>query len=82
MKPHTILARNTVGVVLTIAIVTTVGVLLGRGRGPVDEAYLRESLEWPGAKGQAGYPPWAMPNYEGVIKNREIRALVAYLKTL
>lgn len=47
----------------------------------VDENYLRESILEPQAKIVQGYAP-VMPTYQGVLKNEEIDALIAYLKTL
>ncbi len=46
-----------------------------------DEDYLRESLLEPTAKVVAGYEP-VMPTYRGRLNDREITALVEYLKTL
>jgi cytochrome c oxidase subunit 2 len=46
-----------------------------------DAAYVRESLLAPRAKAQAGYPP-AMPSFDGLIKDREIADVTAYLKWL
>jgi len=47
----------------------------------VDENYLRESILDPQKKLVVGYQP-VMPTYQGVLKNEEIDALVAYLKTV
>ena len=47
----------------------------------VDEAYLRESLLAPRAKARPGYPP-SMPEYEGLLREQEISALIAYVKSL
>jgi len=47
----------------------------------VDENYLRESILNPQAKVVAGYQP-VMPTYQGVLKNRQIDALIAYIKSL
>jgi len=47
----------------------------------VDENYLRESILEPQAKITEGYSP-VMPTYQGVLRNEEIDALVAYLKSL
>ncbi len=47
----------------------------------VDENYLRESILNPRAKIVEGYQP-VMPTYQGILKKREVDALVAYLKTL
>lgn len=47
----------------------------------VDENYIRESILNPQAKIVAGYQP-VMPTYQGILKDREIDAIVAYIKTL
>lgn len=47
----------------------------------VNEDYLRESINEPLAKVVKSYPP-AMPAYKGLLKDRQIDALVAYIKTL
>ncbi len=47
----------------------------------VDENYVRESILQPQAKVVAGYQP-VMPTFQGILKDREIDALIAYIKTL
>lgn len=47
----------------------------------VDENYIRESINEPMAKIVKGYPG-AMPTFKGLLKPREMDALVAYLKTV
>ncbi|HSN97183.1 MAG TPA: cytochrome c oxidase subunit II [Candidatus Nanopelagicales bacterium] len=47
----------------------------------VDENYIRESILNPQAKIVKGYPG-VMPTYRGLLKDREIDALIAYLKTV
>jgi cytochrome c oxidase subunit 2 len=47
----------------------------------VDENYLRKSILNPQAQIVAGYQP-VMPTYQGVLKDRQIDALVAYIKSL
>ncbi|APR79666.1 Cytochrome c oxidase polypeptide II [Minicystis rosea] len=47
----------------------------------VDENYIRESLLEPNAKIVKGYPA-VMPTYKGQLKDKEIDALIAYLKTV
>ena len=47
----------------------------------VDENYLRESILEPQAKVRAGYKP-VMPTYQGQLKNEEIAALIAFIKSL
>jgi cytochrome c oxidase subunit 2 len=47
----------------------------------VDENYLRESILYPGNKIVVGYPN-QMPSYAGQLKEREIRALIAYMASL
>jgi cytochrome c2 len=46
-----------------------------------DEAYVRESVLSPQAKARPGYPP-VMPTFDGLIKDRQLADIVAYLKTL
>lgn len=46
-----------------------------------DENYLRESILNPRAKIVAGYQP-VMPTYQGILKDRQVDALVAYIKSL
>lgn len=47
----------------------------------VDENYIRESILNPFAKIVAGYQP-VMPPYQGLLKPREVDALVEYIKSL
>jgi cytochrome c oxidase subunit 2 len=47
----------------------------------VDENYVRESILNPQAKVTRGFQP-VMPTYQGVLKDRQIDALIAYLKSL
>ena len=47
----------------------------------VDENYLRESILNPQAKVVEGYQP-VMPTYQNVLKDRQIDALIAYIKSL
>lgn len=47
----------------------------------VDEAYIRESMMTPTAKVVMGFQP-VMPTFQGVLNDREIAALTAYIKTL
>lgn len=47
----------------------------------IDENYIRESILNPQAKVTAGYQP-VMPTYQGILKDRQIDALVAYIKSL
>ncbi len=51
------------------------------GAVKVDEAYLRESILNPTAKVVTGFQP-VMPPFQGQLKDREIDALIAYIKTL
>lgn len=55
--------------------------LTGGGQVTVEENYVRESLLNPQAKIVAGYEP-VMPTYQGRLKDKEITAIIAYLKTL
>ena len=47
----------------------------------VDENYIRESIMEPMAKVRAGYKP-VMPTYKGQLKDEEIAAIIAYIKSL
>lgn len=56
-------------------------VTLGDGNTVVfDESYVRESLASPRAKAQAGYPP-TMPSFDGLLQEREIVAVIEYIRT-
>ena len=46
-----------------------------------DENYLRESILSPQAKVVQGFQP-VMPTFQGVLKDRQIDALIAYIKSL
>ncbi len=46
-----------------------------------DENYIRESILNPKAKVVAGYEP-VMPTYQTILKDRQIDALIAYIKSL
>lgn len=46
-----------------------------------DENYIRESITVPGAKVVQGFGN-IMPSYQGTLKDREVNALIEYLKTL
>ncbi|MGD9489144.1 MAG: cytochrome c oxidase subunit II [Calditrichaceae bacterium] len=46
-----------------------------------DENYIRESILEPQAKVVMGFQP-VMPTYQGLLKDEEIDAMIAYLKTL
>jgi cytochrome c oxidase subunit 2 len=47
----------------------------------VDENYIRESILYPGNKLVSGYPN-QMPSYAGQLKEREIRAISAYIASI
>lgn len=55
--------------------------LTGGVRITVDEKYITDSVLDPQAAVVDGYPP-AMPAYKGMIKDRELQAIIEYLKTL
>jgi len=60
------------------------GKLAGVAAAPnqvVDENYIRESILNPQAKIVAGFDP-VMPTYQGILKDRQIDAMVAYIKSL
>jgi len=54
-----------------------------QGSGPVlaDENYIRESILEPMAKVSEGYPP-AMPTYKGILSDREIDGVIAFIKDI
>jgi cytochrome c oxidase subunit 2 len=54
-------------------------VLADRSRVPADENYFRESIIDPAGKVVAGFDP-VMPTYKGRIKDKEITAIIEYLK--
>jgi cytochrome c oxidase subunit 2 len=47
----------------------------------VDENYIRESILNPRAKIVQGYDP-VMPTFQGILKDRQVDALIAYIKSL
>jgi cytochrome c oxidase subunit 2 len=47
----------------------------------VDENYIQESIWDPQAKVRSGYKP-VMPTYLGQLKEEEVRAIIAFIKTL
>jgi cytochrome c oxidase subunit II len=47
----------------------------------VDEAYLKESILAPATKVVTGYQP-VMPTFQGQLSDREVAALIAYIKSL
>jgi cytochrome c oxidase subunit II len=47
----------------------------------VDENYIRESILNPQARIVAGFQP-VMPTYQGILKDKEIDAVISYIKTL
>jgi cytochrome c oxidase subunit 2 len=47
----------------------------------VDENYIRESILVPNAKIVNGYQP-VMPSYTGILKDKDIEAIIAYMKTI
>lgn len=56
-------------------------VLRGGGSVLVDENYIRESIVEPQAKVVAGFEP-VMPTFKGRLKDKEITAIIEYIKTL
>jgi cytochrome c oxidase subunit 2 len=55
--------------------------LAGGGTVKMDENYIHESLMSPQAKARPGFPP-SMPSFEGQLKDKEIQALTAFIKSL
>lgn len=47
----------------------------------IDENYIRESILTPNAKIVNGYQP-VMPSYTGILKDKDIEAIIAYIKTI
>lgn len=47
----------------------------------VDADYLRQSILEPAAQIVAGFPP-VMPSYKGILSDREIDGIIAYIQTL
>jgi cytochrome c oxidase subunit 2 len=57
-------------------------VALADGKSVVaDETYIRESILEPNAKLVQGFPP-VMPTFQGVLKDEDITAIIAYIKTV
>ncbi|WP_298016212.1 c-type cytochrome [uncultured Castellaniella sp.] len=52
------------------------------GTATADDAYLAESIRQPDAKIVAGYPPHVMPPYDTLIDESDMKAIVAYLRSL
>ncbi len=55
--------------------------MTGGGSVIMDENYVKESVNYPIAKVVQGYQP-VMPSYKGLLSDREIDGVIAYLKTL
>lgn len=55
--------------------------LMGGIKAAVDDNYLRESLMDPNAKVVEGFAP-AMPTYKGRLNDKQVNALIDYLKSL
>jgi len=55
--------------------------LAAGGTAVVDENYIRESILEPQSKVVAGYQP-VMPTYQGLLDNRQVDALIAFIKSL
>lgn len=51
------------------------------GNVTVDDAYLKESMLTPQAKVVTGFQP-VMPTFQGVLSDREVGAIIEYIKTL
>jgi len=49
--------------------------------GKVDENYIKQSINEPNAKVVKGYQP-VMPAFKGLVSDREIDGIIAYIKTL
>ncbi|MEM7495094.1 MAG: cytochrome c oxidase subunit II [Myxococcota bacterium] len=55
--------------------------LEGGGGALVDDDYIRQSILEPQKRITKGYPP-VMPSYQGQVSEKEIAALIAYIKSL
>ena len=55
--------------------------LMGGKTVVVDEDYLKRSMMDPAADVVAGFQP-VMPVYKGVLSDKEIGAVIAYIRTL
>ena len=55
--------------------------LASGGPVTVDENYIRESILEPQAKLVQGFGP-QMPTFKGILADKEIDAIISYLKTL
>jgi cytochrome c oxidase subunit 2 len=51
------------------------------GSATADEAYIRNSVLDPASQVVAGFPP-VMPSYKGILSDREIEGITAYIQTL
>lgn len=77
---HDVTGKSSVGPPLNGTFGKTV--VLADGRQVVmDENYIRESVLEPQASIVAGFQP-VMPTYQGILKDRDIDALIAYIKSL
>lgn len=47
----------------------------------MDDSYIRESILHPQAAARPGYPP-SMPTFEGMMSDKDIAAVTAYLRSL
>ncbi|MBI2840050.1 MAG: cytochrome c oxidase subunit II [Acidobacteria bacterium] len=56
-------------------------VMVGGAKVAVDENYLRESINEPQVRVVAGYQP-VMPTFKGRLKDKEITAIIEYIKSL
>jgi cytochrome c oxidase subunit 2 len=55
--------------------------LAAGGSATADEAYIRNSVLDPASQVVAGFPP-VMPSYKGILSDREIEGITAYIQTL
>jgi cytochrome c oxidase subunit 2 len=55
--------------------------ITGGAKVTADENYIRESILVPTAKVVNGFPP-VMPAFQGVLNDKQIDALIAYIKTI
>ena len=80
LQCHSVEGKANVGPAMNAVFGSTVPTREG-ARLVADENYIRESILDPAASVVAGFEP-VMPTYKGRIKDQEISAIIAYLKTL
>jgi cytochrome c oxidase subunit 2 len=77
---HSVDGKPSTGPTFLGLVGSTVPITAG-GAVVADENYIRTSILQPAAQVVAGYEP-VMPSFQGRLNDREIDAIIAYLKTL